>query len=129
LGSDYRTGGGHPLRPHIYQSNMLGKIELLCVAKLDTFDGRTYEAHVRCLNREDGKALVAIMENRSSINGFEVKGYQWKVTARIEEVPGEDGVQKEYVLSSDIYISFRASDDDDSTNMTNLLWDIDSVIR
>lgn len=96
---------------------------------MDTFDGRTYEAHVRCLNREDGKALVALMENRSSINGFEVKGYQWKVTARIEEVPGEDGVQKEYVMSSDIYISFRASDDDDSTNMTNLLWDIDSVIR
>ncbi len=69
------------------------------------------------------------MENRSSINGFEVKGYQWKPVARIEEVMGDGGVQKEYVLSSDIYISFKASDDDDSTNMTNLLWDIDSVIR
>lgn len=122
-------GDGSLSVPHIWKSNMLGKIELICVAKLDTFDGRTYEAHVRCLSREDGKALVALMEQRSPINGFEVKGYQWKPVARIEEVPGEDGVQKEYVLSSDIYISFKASDDDDSTNMTNLLWDIDSVIK
>ena len=27
------------------------------------------------------------------------------------------------------YVSFKAQDDDDSTNMTNLLWDIDSVIK
>lgn len=108
---------------------MLGKIELLCVVKLDTFDGMTYEAHVRCVNPEDGKALVAIMENRSSINGFEVKGYHWKPAARIEEVMGDGGVQKEYVMSRDMFLTFRASDDDDSTNIANLLWDIDSVIR
>jgi len=108
---------------------MLGKIELLCVVKLDTFDHCTYEAHVRCANPEDGKALVAIMENRSSINGFEVRGYHWTHAARIEEVMGDGGVQKEYVLSRDMFLTFRASDDDDSTNMTNLLWDIDSVIK
>lgn len=69
------------------------------------------------------------MENRSSINGFEVKGYHWTLAARIEDVPGDGGVQKEYVMSRDMFLTFRASDDDDSTNMTNLLWDIDSVIR
>lgn len=108
---------------------MKANIELICVAKLDTFDGQTYEAHVRCLNREDGRALIGIMENRSSINGFEVKGYNWKPAARIEEVMDDCGMHKEYALSTDLFISFRASDDDDSTNMTNLLWDIDSVIK
>ena len=107
---------------------MKANIELICVAKEDTFDGKTYEAHIRCLNREDGKALVGIMDNRSSINGFEVRGYSWKPAARIEEVMGDGGVQKEYVMSSDLFVSFKALDDDEATNMTNLLWDIDSVI-
>lgn len=109
---------------------MKANIQLIDVVKLDTFDNQTYEAHIRCLHPEDGKALVAIMENRSSINGFEVKGSPtWKRAARIEEVMGEGGVQKEYAVSQDLYIAFKASDDDDVTNMTNLLWDIDSVIK
>ena len=108
---------------------MKANIQLIDVVKLDTFDGQTYEAHIRCLNPEDGKALVAIMENRSSINGFEAKGYHWKPAARIEDVMGEGGVQKEYAVSQDLYIAFKGSDDDDVTNMTNLLWDIDSVIK
>ena len=108
---------------------MLGKIELLCVVKLDTFDGKRYEAHLRCLNREDGKALVAIMENRSSINGFEVMGYHWKPAGRIEQVMGEGGMQPEFVLGNDLFITFKADEEEQSTAMTNLLWDIDSVIR
>lgn len=108
---------------------MKANIQLIDVVKLDTFDGQTYEAHIRCLNPEDGKALVAIMENRSSINGFDLKGFHHKFVARIEEVMGEGGVQKEYKLSRDLYLTFKASDDDDVTNMANLLWDIDSVIK
>ena len=108
---------------------MKANIQLIDVVKLDTFDGQTYEAHIRCLNPEDGKVLVAIMENRSSINGFEVKGYHWKPAARIEDVLGEDGVHPEYKMSKDLFLTFKAMDDDDSTNMTNLLWDIDSVIK
>lgn len=108
---------------------MKANIQLIDVVKLDTFDGQTYEAHISCLNPEDGKSLVAIMENRSSINGFDLKGFHHKFVARIEEVMGEGGVQKEYKLSRDLYLTFKASDDDDVTNMSNLLWDIDSVIK
>lgn len=108
---------------------MLGKIELLCVVKLDTFDGKRYEVHLRCLNREDGKSLVALMENRLSINGFEVMGYHWKPAGRIEQVMGEGGMQPEFVLGNDLFITFKADEEEQSTAMTNLLWDIDSVIR
>lgn len=108
---------------------MISNLQLLCVVKLDTSDGKTYEAHLRCLNREDGMALVSQMEDRSSINGFEVKGYDWKPSGRIEEVMGDGGVQPEYVMGRDLFISFKAEEDDQTTAMTNLLWDINSVIK
>ena len=108
---------------------MISKMQLLCVVKLDTFSGNRYEAQLQCLNRDDAKAFVALMENRSSINGFEVVGYHWKQAARIEEVMGEDGVQKEFKLYNDLFLTVEASDDDQATAMTNLLWDIDSVIK
>ena len=108
---------------------MKANIQLIDVVKLDTFDNQTYEAHVRCLNPEDARSLVSIMENRSSINGFDLKGFHYKFVARIEEVLGEDGVRKEYKLSRDLYLTFKSLEENDSLNMTNLLWDIDSVIK
>lgn len=119
-----------PVR-EFYQNNtiMISKMQLLCVVKVDTFDGRTYEAQLRCQNKEDGKNLVSLMENRSSINGFDVTGYHWVPTCRMEEVTDESGKHNEYRFTNDLHVTVKASDDDDSTNMTNLLWDIDSVLR
>lgn len=108
---------------------MVSKMQILCVVKVDTFDGKTYEAQLLCHNREDGYSLVRLMEQRSSINGFEVVGCLWKPSCRLVEELGEDGVHQEFRLGNDLFITFKAAEDDMCVAMENLLWDINSVMK
>ena len=93
----------------------------MCVAKADTFDGRTYEAHVRCTSNEDGLALVSRLNHRSSINGFEVVGFAFKQVVYKEVA--------DYKVTKDIFISCRAEGQEDLDAMENLSWEVETLIQ
>lgn len=99
---------------------MIGQMKIVCVAKVDTFDGKTYEAHIRCQSKEDGLSVVEQLEHRSSINGFEVVGCAFKPVVRREAA--------EYKLTNDIFISCR-SEDSEIDAMENLSWEVENLIR
>ena len=122
--------GRSPLPSDQKQFNkMIERIELLHVVKVDTFDGRTYEAALKCLNRADGLAFVGLMEERTKLTGYEVTGFAFKPMAHIEEVAGECGVEHEYHITQGIFVTFKPQEEDMSYAMTGLLADINSVIR
>ena len=102
---------------------MIGKMELICVAKVDTFDGRTYEAHIRCQCSEDGTAVMEQLQHHSSIHGFEPVGCAFKPVVYKEAA--------DYKISKDIFISCRNEDSDmsDLDAMENLSWEIENIIR
>ena len=108
---------------------MIERFELLHVVKGDTFDGRTYEAALKCLNRQDGLAFVGLMEERTKLTGYEVTGFAFKPMAQVVEVAGEGGVEREYHITQGFFVTFRTQEEDISNAMTGLLANIDSVIR
>lgn len=122
-------GGLRSPRTEKQFNKMIDKIELLHVVKVDTFDGRTYEAALKCLKREDGLAFVGLMNERTKLTGYEVTGFAFKPMAHIEEVAGEGGVEREYHITQGIFVTFKTQEEDMSYAMTGLLADIDSVIR
>ena len=123
-------GGLRSPRTEKQFNKMIERIELLHVVKVDTFDGRTYEAALKCLNREDGLTFVGLMNERTKLTGYEVTGFAFKPMAHIEEVAVDKiVVQREYHISQGIFVTFKTKEEDMSYAMTGLLADIDSVIR
>ena len=101
---------------------MLGKIELLCVTKLDAVDGNEYRAHLLCSSRDDGLAVASKIENRGSISGIEFVRVSFLPTVRIE--------QGEYVFTTDVFIDVRDTEGLDYMDaMTNIAWEVNCQIQ
>lgn len=99
---------------------MKANIELICIAKVDTFDGQTYEAHVKCQDKEDGLGLVRSLEDRSSISGIEVVGCAFKPVC-YHTSEGD-------TFTKDIFITVKY-DDDYVTAMGNIAYEIECLIK
>lgn len=95
-------------------------MSLICIAKVDTFDGQTYEAHIKCDDREDGLSLVRSIQDRESISGIEVVGCAFKPVCY--HTPDGD------TFTKDIYITMRY-DDDYITAMGNIAYELDVLMK
>lgn len=101
---------------------MLGKIELLCVTKMDTADGNEYRAHLLCSRRDDGLAVASKIENRGSISGIEFVCVSFLPTVRNK--------QGDYVFTTDVFIDVRDNEGLDYMDaMTNIAWEVNSQIQ
>lgn len=101
---------------------MLGKIELLCVTKMDTADGNEYRAHLLCSSRDDGLAVASKIESRESISGIEF--------VRVSFLPTVRNKQGDYVFTTDVFIDVRDNEGIDYMDaMTNIAWEVNCQIR
>lgn len=105
---------------------MISKIQLLCVSKLDTFEGNMYEAHLHCTSKDDGLALAGFIEKREELTSIKFVGCAFKPTAKMRFNPEDKS--REFILTSDVFITVRV-DGEMTEAMELVAVEIDSLIR
>ena len=106
---------------------MISEMQLLCVSKLDTFEGNMYEAHLHCASKDDGLALAGFIEKREELTSIKFVGCAFKPTAKMRRFNPEDK-SREFVLTSDVFITVRV-DGELTEAMELVAVEIDSLIR
>lgn len=86
---------------------MLGKMELVCIKKLDTACGLKLEAQLQFDNIQDAKMLVSQIEESKQLNSSEFWGYH---IGSVLKVNRQD---LSHVISRQLFITFRSLNEDE----------------
>lgn len=105
---------------------MISEMRLLCVSKLDTFEGNMYEAHLHCASKDDGLALAGFIEKREELTSIKFVGCAFKPSAKMRLNPEDKS--REFVLTNDVFITVRV-DGELTEAMELVAVEIDSLIR
>lgn len=89
---------------------MIGEMKLVCVSEVEPHCGNEYLAQIQCRKSDDGKTLVARIQDRGMISGVELVGYEFREVCY-------PGVGNATINRRDLFITLQCNEEEEAGNI------------